>query len=463
MSGERPDYSRSHAILIGSSKFQDREFSPLQAAANSLSGFYELLTDRSLCGWPASQVTVFHNPTNVSQTLQAIRRIARDTSDVLLIYFVGHGTVLRRGQLCLILADTDHRDPDITGIEFGRIRETLLDSPARTKVAILDCCYSGRAIEALAGSSSVADSTFTQGTYTLTASDHTAHVPPPTRTASVCTSFTGELLHLVRSGIPGTGPDLTLNDLYVQLRHRLRSRGLPEPNQRGTDTIGQFAFSRNPAWNAALHTTTDSSAAVRPQPVLADRLPPERRLLVFTPIFLAISLFMLILVNFNALAGGAARTLGVVVAAAGIAAAAVESRQNRISALAQGWLLLWMIFFIMLGSFVNAVDTHVTENQAEDLTQLIMLLGAVVTGVIFTALARRYREKDPAVHGLLLVLLGFVTIALLADAIILAAHAYGMLPVGGVLLIVALLADVLSVALARRRAPAPNPRLRARS
>jgi hypothetical protein len=454
MSLERPDYSRSRAILIGCSKYRDREFLPLQAAANSLSGFYEILTDRSLCGWPADRVTVLHNPADVRRLLQTVRRLARETTDVLLLYFVGHGTVLRRGQLCLILADTDHADPDVTGLEFDRIRETLLDSPARTKVTILDCCYSGRAIEALAGSSGVADSTFTQGVYTLTASDHVAHVPPPSRAASVCTSFTGELLQLVRSGIAGAGPNLTLNDLYIQLRHRLRSRRLPEPNQRGTDTIGNFAFSRNTASDAPAGARENLSdmAAARPRPIVIDRLPPERRLLAVTPVFLAISLFMLILVNFDALAGGTARALGVIAAAAGIAAAAIESRQNRVAALAQGWLLLWMLLFIMAGSFVNAVDPGITITQGEDFTQLLTAFGALVSGVVFAALARRYRHKDPAVHILLLILTGSVAIALLLDAAGLSASSPGIVDTGGTVLVIALLADLMSLVLAMRRA-----------
>jgi hypothetical protein len=77
MSPERPDYSRSRAILIGCSRYRDREFLPLQAAANSLSGFYEILTDRSLCGWPADRVTVLHNSADVRRLLLWPRLLAR--------------------------------------------------------------------------------------------------------------------------------------------------------------------------------------------------------------------------------------------------------------------------------------------------------------------------------------------------------------------------------------------------
>jgi uncharacterized membrane protein HdeD (DUF308 family) len=247
MNADLPDYSRSRAILIGTSNYQDPQFPPLPAVANSLRGLREVLTDPGLCGWPAERTTVLKNPPDVRRLMQNLRRLAQDTEDVLLVYFVGHGTILRRGQLCLVLTDTEADDSDITGLEFERVREALLDSPARTKIVILDCCYSGRAIEALSGTAAVADSTDTHGVYTLTASDHTAHVVALDQQADAYTSFTGELLDLIRTGV-ADGPEmLPLGLIYLNLRHRLQARGLPAPNQRGTDTADRYAFTRNAA------------------------------------------------------------------------------------------------------------------------------------------------------------------------------------------------------------------------
>ncbi|MFD1539581.1 caspase, EACC1-associated type [Nonomuraea guangzhouensis] len=241
-----PDHPRSRAILIGVSAYDDKAFRPLPAAANSLDGLHQVLTDPNLCGWPAEQITLIPNPADVAGLVRTLRRLARDTTDVLLVYFVGHGIILQNGHLCLPLTGTDEGDPDVTGLEYERLRQALLDSPARVKVVILDCCYSGRAVQALSAEG-VADSAGIRGAYTLTASDHTAHVPPLGRQANACTSFTGELLDLVRTGLPDGPMWLTLDLLYPHLRQRLHSRGLPEPNQRGTDTAGRLVFTRNPA------------------------------------------------------------------------------------------------------------------------------------------------------------------------------------------------------------------------
>jgi len=60
-----------------------------------------------------------------------------------------------------------------------------------------------------------------------------------------CTSFTGELLELIRAGIPGKPARLTLGDIYPVLRAQLRAKSLPASSQRGIDTAGSFPFTAN--------------------------------------------------------------------------------------------------------------------------------------------------------------------------------------------------------------------------
>lgn len=264
MTPRLPDYSRSMAVLIGTSAYQDAAFPAVPAAANSVTGLREVLTDPRLCGWPPERILVIRDATDSRRLVQRLRRLAKETHDVLVLYFAGHGVLTPGGELCLILTDTDASDPDVTGVEYARVREALVESPARMKVAILDCCFSGRAIESLSGVSGVADSTDTRGVYTLTASDHAAHVPPIERQTTAYTSFTGELLDLIRTGIPGEPDTLTLNVIYHQLRHRLRTRGLPAPNQRGTDTADRFTFTLNAAIPSALPTPHEQTLPTMP-------------------------------------------------------------------------------------------------------------------------------------------------------------------------------------------------------
>ena len=130
--------------------------------------------------------------------------------------------------------------PKISGLPWETLAEVLRACPARVRLAMLDCCFAGQAIEALSSDAGpgLADIAHVEGVYTLTATtrNRTAHVPPPGQQNTACTSFTGELRDLVRSCIPGKPERLTLGDIYPVLRQRLHAKGLPAPSQRGTDT-----------------------------------------------------------------------------------------------------------------------------------------------------------------------------------------------------------------------------------
>ena len=129
----------------------------------------------------------------------------------------------------------------------------------RRAAPILDCCI------ATAPSS-------LQGVYTLTATtrNHTAHVPPPDQQDTGCTSFTSELQNLIRCGIPHKPPQLTLGDIYPILRQRLLAKGLPAPNQRGTDSALQFPFTANAAKRQEDKETAVADSRERDLRVLAD-------------------------------------------------------------------------------------------------------------------------------------------------------------------------------------------------
>lgn len=241
--GLRPqDFTESRAILIGTSEYQDERFLPLPAAANSLEGMWQILTNPELCGWPASRVTQMPNLYDSSRLIVRLREEARSTTGVFLVYYVGHGTPANDGP-CLTLTDTKPDHPDATGVEYRHIRRALRDSPARVKIVILDCCYAGRAIPS--AQSGQALFTDISGTYVLSAADRAAHVPEDQELA--CTSFTGEFLDLIRQGIKDGPETLTLDDIYPVLRTRLREVDLPDPNSNGTDTAGAFPFARNAA------------------------------------------------------------------------------------------------------------------------------------------------------------------------------------------------------------------------
>lgn len=236
------------AVLIGVSQYRDPSLLDVPAARNSLHAMHRLLTSPELCGWSEEQVHVLEDPAGATDLALEVHRLAEETTGTLLIYFVGHGLVSKSGALCLAAGNTQLRYPDLTGLEYDKVRSALLDSPAQVKLVILDCCYSGRIIQGLAasGESQLVDSTDIHGVYTLTAADQVAHVASRDETAG--TSFTQVLCDIVRIGIPGAPPALALTDIYPRLKSTLKARGLPEPNHRVTDTVASYPFSRNVAY-----------------------------------------------------------------------------------------------------------------------------------------------------------------------------------------------------------------------
>ncbi|OIJ68437.1 hypothetical protein WN71_008440 [Streptomyces mangrovisoli] len=213
--------------------------------ANSLAGMRDILIDPGLCGWPEERVTVLQDPEDIRTFVPRLRELVETTPDVLFLYFAGHGIILPDGQLCLTLTDTNPSEADSTALTFHKVRQLLLGSPARVKAVVLDSCNSGRAVNTMADPS--AGTTDIEGAYTLAASDGAAHVVPLAEQAGTATSFTRELIELVRTGVPGAPEWLTFGALYPHLQFRLLSSGLPRPRQGSTDTADRFPFTRNVA------------------------------------------------------------------------------------------------------------------------------------------------------------------------------------------------------------------------
>nr|WP_257585974.1 caspase family protein [Streptomyces sp. NEAU-sy36] len=231
-------------------EYANPEFTPIPAVRNSLRRVRDLLCDDELCGWKSDQVTVIDEVSSASELAVQVADAAEKVTGNFLLYYVGHGMLSPAGELCLVMPGTRPDRPTITGLLWGHVAEALRLSPAKARITILDCCFAGQAIEALAADGqALAGLASVQGVYTLTATsrNRTAHVPPLAEQEARPTSFTGHLCDLVRAGIPGKPAQLTLNDIYPVLRAKLRAKGLPVPNQRGTDTAGHVAFARNAA------------------------------------------------------------------------------------------------------------------------------------------------------------------------------------------------------------------------
>uniref|UniRef100_UPI003F494ECB caspase, EACC1-associated type n=1 Tax=Amycolatopsis sp. CA-096443 TaxID=3239919 RepID=UPI003F494ECB len=249
-----PDRSGSTAVVVGVSAYRDPAYQDpglgrLAAAANSLALTRRLLADPALCGWPADRIETISDPVSPADLAVRLRDIARRTTGTLLLYYVGHGEITATGELVLTVAASRADAPKETGLRFDLVRDAFNASPARTKIAILDCCGAGRAIPTVLGPAALAARARVEGTHIVTAAtgNSDAHRPSAVVDHAAPTSFTAALADVLRRGMDGMPQWLTLADVFPVLAAHLLERGLPAPGQAISSTASQAPFARNAA------------------------------------------------------------------------------------------------------------------------------------------------------------------------------------------------------------------------
>ncbi|MEU7656765.1 caspase family protein [Micromonospora taraxaci] len=287
----RPDPTRSTALLIGTATHSQQALEDLPAVRANVTELARLVTTGPVdlvAGERCTQLLDLAHPGEAGVT---IAERCGEAEDLLLVYYAGHGLLDDNGELFLALSGTNPR-PDwlkYTAIPFSWIRDAMRDSPARTRVLILDCCFAGRALNTMSAAdveNGLADRSEIQGTFTLTAtSDNVAAIAP---VGAEHTAFTGELLSLLRHGPPvrdghPDGEDLTLSAVYRHLAVTLPSQGLPRPRQRNTDLAADLVLRPGSGTAAAREVTLSEETAVvvlpaqvEPRPVLDTLRRPQR-------------------------------------------------------------------------------------------------------------------------------------------------------------------------------------------
>lgn len=231
------------AALIGVSRYTDLPGIP--AATNNVADLAKLLTSSSGGAIAANNCTVVRNPSDVAQLGAAVSTAARQAHDVLIVYYSGHGVVDHRGQLYLTLTGSNRDGITWNGVPFDTLRRELLASPAHARILILDCCFSGRAFEAMSDASSLIEGQVDiYGTYTITSSDR--NEPSEAPVGHRHTAFTAALLEAAED------TSRTLDQLYTTLEQILARRGYPKPHRRSVESAGSlrlFASSFLPSTN----------------------------------------------------------------------------------------------------------------------------------------------------------------------------------------------------------------------
>lgn len=237
-----PDPLHSKAVLIGCGDYRSPDLLSIPAVSNNLRDLGAVLADPEFGGF--NGCTIFNDPSSAAEIHRSLLNATQDVTDVLLIYYAGHGIIGRDGELFLGLTDTEPDLLDATSLAFSFLRRLLMESLARIKVVVLDCCFSGRALEALSSASaSFAGLTGMQGTYVLTSSS--ANALALARSGEPYTAFTGELIRLLSQGAAGGPEILSVDFIFTALTGTLTALGYPRPTRSYTDNVATLGLVRN--------------------------------------------------------------------------------------------------------------------------------------------------------------------------------------------------------------------------
>ncbi|WP_219515631.1 caspase family protein [Nonomuraea ceibae] len=235
-------------MLIGTSHYTDGRLTQLPAVRQNLGDLAAVFTDPAHGIVSREHCLTLADESDVRRLGGRIRAAASEAEDLFLVYYAGHGLVgSRRHELYLALPDSEWEAPEFTAMEYDKLRGAVLDSPARNKVVILDCCFSGRAVGDLMADpdTAVLGQLDVNGSYVLTSAQGNQvalKLPGEEHTA-----FSGRLIRLLREGA-SDGPELlTLDFLYQRLRHTMQAEKLSVPSRRALQSAGLIALAPNRA------------------------------------------------------------------------------------------------------------------------------------------------------------------------------------------------------------------------
>lgn len=266
-----PDPQRSSAVLLGVGAY--RHLPSLPGAHDGAAALREALTDPVHGSLQPQRCVLLPEHVGRQEAGRAVVAAASQAEDLLLLYFAGHGELGRRSDLYLLLGDTTADDMAFSGLSYDNIRDVVLDSDARAKIVILDCCYSGSALgTAMSSATALVDEIDIEGTAVLTSA------PPQAKSRILdgenYPAYTGRLLTLLREGIEGEPDLLTLPVLHRQLRRSLRAAGLRPPQAKLNPLLDQLGLVRNRARPHQAAPPPTAGTTVDGEPVTDGELPP---------------------------------------------------------------------------------------------------------------------------------------------------------------------------------------------
>ncbi|WP_382465028.1 caspase family protein [Streptomyces noursei] len=254
----------SRAVLIGTGRFTSADLPGIPSVPGNLRGLWAALTHPVQGLLAPEHCRVVADPTDQSAVGAALAWAVREAEELLLVYYAGHGILDDTGLLHLGLVHTDLDQVGFTAVPIELVKRHVGEARARARVLVVDCCFSGRAVSAMAEPAGLAVGQLDlAGTYTLTSTTRTAPAHAPA--GETCTAFTGALLDALAAPVP-----LTLDEVHAEVDRALHARGLPRPQRRSAGAAGSLVLLRGPSGMPGTAGAARTAGPVPPPP----RTPP---------------------------------------------------------------------------------------------------------------------------------------------------------------------------------------------
>ena len=272
-----PSARRRRALLIATGSYSDPGLARLRAPAGDVDALAEVLGDGSIGRFEVQELV--DRPTEeIKRAIEGFFAEAR-RSDLLLLYFSGHGVLSQSRRFYFATAGTALQYLRATAIEDGFVNGVMHESRARSIVLILDCCHSGAFGKGLTPKSArtidVEHRFEGRGRVTLSASTALEYAfeeeDPATginelEAAAPGSLFTSCLVDGLRSGeadIDGDG-EISVDELYDYVCQRVRERSPHQTPGMAGDVRGEIVIAqsrRRPSLPAELQQAAESSLA----------------------------------------------------------------------------------------------------------------------------------------------------------------------------------------------------------
>ncbi|MFE6685783.1 caspase domain-containing protein [Streptomyces sp. NPDC057743] len=265
-----PHGPSSRAVLIGTGRFTDDGLPHLPAVEANIRSLRAALTHPTLGLLVPEHCRLVSDPTDQKSVGAALSWAAREADDLLLVYYAGHGVLDGDGVLHLALVHTDTANAGFTAVPIDLVKRIVGQARARSRVLLVDCCFSGRAGSAMAEPTNLAVGQLDwSGTYTLTATtrNEPAHAPE----GATHTAFTGALLQALAAA-----PPRTLDEVYFAVHRELTGRALPPPQRWSAGAAGSLVLMRGPVGTPAAPPPPPSAHPhpAPPPPPTVSAVPP---------------------------------------------------------------------------------------------------------------------------------------------------------------------------------------------